>query len=503
VTAAAGDDPEDPGLVSLALSARSRLRLGFERFDEVRTAFGRALRLARAAGDLLAEGRALAGLGYLRAYAPDSTRADEFERALELHRESGDIAAEAMTLRDMGTLAHNLGRREEARALAAMALERVRELGNQEQLAISVGFLGLLDHGLGRTEAGLAKMDEAIASLGGIRAPPHYLVESGFAAQELGLWDDAEARYRKVIAHPEIARSPIGLALAHGYLASLYHERSDLEQARLAYEVAIRHWAGAPACSTVLIAMRACYGALLAKLGNIADATRELESATATAAAQGGGELAEYVAVHRGHLDRALAREREAVGDTPSAELLRAQAAARLDERASAGEDLRFARRLLAREVQASRVVTAHEGGDVLLIGHDARWFRFRGAPVVELGKRGALRLVFLALVHARIERPGQALSVEALVTEGWRGERMSPRAGKNRLHVALSDLRAKGLREAIASRWDGYLIAPTVRIVESDTAPPADVLRPSGAASAGTAKERAGARPAATRRAR
>jgi hypothetical protein len=73
------------------------------------------------------------------------------------------------------------------------------------------------------------------------------------------------------------------------------------------------------------------------------------------------------------------------------------------------------------------------------------------------------LRGLLLALARARLARPGEPLSAESLLHEGWKGERLSARAGKNRLHVALCRLRARGLQDVVASHDDGYLLAPSV----------------------------------------
>jgi hypothetical protein len=191
----------------------------------------------------------------------------------------------------------------------------------------------------------------------------------------------------------------------------------------------------------------------------------------------GSGEWAAYVAVHRGHLDLALAREREAVGDVREAERLRVQAAARLGNGDGAGEDLRFARRLLARELEALHPV-APADPDVLVIGPNARWLRFRDGPVIDLHKRRLLRTLLLALARTRLLKPGEPLSTSALLREGWNGEHIPAQVGLNRLRVALSELRASGLRDAIASRDEGYLLAPSVCVVMSDEALPKEPVR-------------------------
>jgi predicted ATPase/Tfp pilus assembly protein PilF len=470
VVAAAGPNPVDQALVSLALSARSRLRY-FNRSAETVAGLERAASLARLAGDPLAEGRALAGMGILGSFAWDSTEARAYlERALELHRASGDISAESKALHYVGSIALVQGKREEARVLLVKALECARETEDPMQVAPSLNLLGALEHTLGHSEAALAMFDEALAMLRELGVMPYFAPWAGFAAQELGRWEEAEARYREAIAWAAHVET-FSLATAYGYLGSLLHERGQLQEARLRYEDALASAKNGPASSAIGGVVRASYGALLAKLGNTAEATHELDAASA-ALSNAGSEWTAYVAVHRGHLDLALAREREARGDVREAEQLRARAAGRLGNGEGAGEDLRFARRLLARELEALHPV-AEAAPNVLVIGPDARWLRFRDGSVIDLDTRRVPRILLLALARARLARPGEPLSTAALLREAWKGERMSARAGLNRLHVALSRLRASGLRDAIASRDDGYLLAPSVHVVMSDEALP------------------------------
>jgi predicted ATPase len=468
VVAAAGPEPADPALVSLALSARSRLRY-FNRSDQTRAGLERAVSLARSAGDQLAEGRALLGMGMLGSLVWDS--GEHLTRALPLHRASGDISAECRALAEVATVAIAHGKHKEAREALVKALQCARETEDSTQVALCVGSLGNLEHALGHVEAALANFDEAIALLREANVIPWYLPWAGFAAQELGRWEDAESRYREAIAHVGSVQTYC-LATAHGYLGSLLHECGRLEEARLRYEDAIASAEKGLASSTMQGVHCASYGALLAKLGHTAEATRQLDAAS-TMLTNVGSEWAEYVAVHRGHVDLALAREREAIGDVREAEQLRARATARLGNGDRAGEDLRFARRLLARELETLRPVSADE--DALVIGPEARWFRFRDGPLVDLDTRRQLRLLLQALAQARLVRPGEPLSTAALLREVWGGERVSARVGFNRLSVALSELRTRGLRAAIARRKEGYLLAPSVRVVMSDKALPAE----------------------------
>jgi hypothetical protein len=75
-----------------------------------------------------------------------------------------------------------------------------------------------------------------------------------------------------------------------------------------------------------------------------------------------------------------------------------------------------------------------------------------------------------VALAEAHRDRAGAALTVDELVHVGWPGENPIPRAGTNRVYVAISTLRGLGLGPLL-QRWDnGYRLDPTVPCRFEDT---------------------------------
>lgn len=106
------------------------------------------------------------------------------------------------------------------------------------------------------------------------------------------------------------------------------------------------------------------------------------------------------------------------------------------------------------------------DGREPLVVGTDARWLRLPSRQRIELPRQRAMRLILLALVRERLTSPGQALSWERLLAHGWPGERVTHDAGHVRVRVALSKLRALGLRDLISSRDDGYLLRDDAPVV-------------------------------------
>jgi len=127
--------------------------------------------------------------------------------------------------------------------------------------------------------------------------------------------------------------------------------------------------------------------------------------------------------------------------------------------------------------------VEDEEHGDPLVVGAEARWLRLPSRRQVELPRQRAMRLILLALVRERLTRPGHALWWDGLLAHGWPDERVMRDAGHVRVRVALSKLRALGLREVISSRDDGYLLRTDIPVVLDGAAHPPGAARdePSG----------------------
>jgi hypothetical protein len=116
---------------------------------------------------------------------------------------------------------------------------------------------------------------------------------------------------------------------------------------------------------------------------------------------------------------------------------------------AARSDDVRFALRMLRRALPA----------DGLEVASDASWFVVLGRPRVDVASRPTLARVLDALVTARLEAPGAALSWESLLAAGWPGEKVLPSAAQNRVRVALSTLRTLGLRTALVTEKGGHRI--------------------------------------------
>ncbi len=97
------------------------------------------------------------------------------------------------------------------------------------------------------------------------------------------------------------------------------------------------------------------------------------------------------------------------------------------------------------------------------------RWYTTPEGTRHDLERRKTLARVLATLIEARREAPGRALSVADLLERAWAEERLLPRAGANRVYVAVTTLRKLGLRDLLARTDAGYLLDQDVplRIIE------------------------------------
>ncbi len=162
-----------------------------------------------------------------------------------------------------------------------------------------------------------------------------------------------------------------------------------------------------------------------------------------------GVEVARAGARERGALiERAVTRLEELRGSTPAAEV------------AAASLDVRFAMRMLARGLEG-----APSGAVTLRVARGGLWFAVADAERVDLGRRGALRRLLVALCERHATHPDVGAPVDTLVAIGWPGERVLVEAAATRVRVAIATLRRHGLRQVLLTRDDGYLIDPAVRL--------------------------------------
>lgn len=98
------------------------------------------------------------------------------------------------------------------------------------------------------------------------------------------------------------------------------------------------------------------------------------------------------------------------------------------------------------------------------------RWIVSPNGGRLDLARRPTLRRLVMALVEARISRPGESVPGAELVAAGWPGETVNPETAANRLRVAICRLRQLGLETTIVTTSSGWMLDPAVPVVRHET---------------------------------
>ncbi|MDX3189835.1 tetratricopeptide repeat protein [Streptomyces sp. MN03-5084-2B] len=236
-----------------AMTARATTTLGtvyaqLGRYDEAAYHLGRAVTLARAAGDTLAEGRTYGNLAFVQERLGEFGAAlGTYHRQLAIAEEIGDRASEAISLHNLGDVYRALGRHEEARDHLERSLAVSRAEGHREAEGYALVYLGLVHPHLGTPPAEASRyLEEAlrIAAATGIR-PLETLAHNGLGDNARATGDRAAAlehylRARDVarVTHEqhEEARALEGIARTYEDAGEADKGRPYRQRARALYD---------------------------------------------------------------------------------------------------------------------------------------------------------------------------------------------------------------------------------------------------------------------------
>ncbi len=484
----AASPPIDPAVAARARYVRALADFLRGRLPECFLGFQRALEGARAAGARLYEGLSLTKLALMLEHedrVEDARRAFDEARAIAL--ELGDPALDGDLMLTRGGALIWQGRAEEAAWHEAEAMERFAQAGDPRSQSMAAALLALARLNQGLYEEGASAAERALVILDAWeeqRTEGYALGVLGRIHQARGRLDEARATLSAALRIHRAVGDRWSEGLHIGYLANVALEERRYGDARAGYGEALEKLRGAGERHYVAIFLAALAAAEL-PVGARDAALRRFEDAEAALAGVQVSATRVNVDLFRALADVEAARRAAEAGDAEAGARHRGAARARLvraDAPAADGsppatrcsEDVRFAARMLARELDAGPspglrpAEPSGGGGAALVVGPEARWFRREdGEPVSLLKARGA-RLVLAELLRRRVETPGVALSLDALFEAGWPGERVQRKAAANRVYVALTKLRNLGLRGLIQSRDDGFLLDPGAAVVEA-----------------------------------
>ncbi len=428
--------------VSLERSASERIELLAAVHDRAKAAGLDEATLARLC---LAEGKILGSHG----------RAEEaierLSQAAHLAERAGLPAVEAEAQNQLAVRHRQRSQFAASEALGLRALGLVRGTNHPRVEAEVTACLGLMFGELGRTDAAReadTRALDAFRALGDRASEGLALGNLAQLVQAAGDFDRGEELYLDAVDAFRQARDRAFEGIYLGLHAELVHERGDLARARVMYEQALILLSR---CQVLHIEGLVAGGlaALEANDGQLEAADRRFRWALERLVSCEVPAYLEAVQVHRGHLDLAQ-------GDDAAVERARERLMALGYEETS--EAVRVAVRMLRRAL-VGRAPPAPLG---IEIGPEALWFQLPGQARVDLGRRGALRRILLALA---VHRSQGALGAEAILEAGWPRENVLPDAAGKRVRVAIATLRRLGLERLILTRDDGYVLDPSAEV--------------------------------------
>lgn len=405
---------KDARIFALATS-RTGMVVGFKgKLREAEALFAEASKAAARADDLTRGIVLKDRANVLAEHGKDDEAMAQLTRARALFHSAGDVREEGFALLLLGMRLLDEGRVEDARRDLEAALEILRRAGDRRSEAWAMAMIGVAAAEAGDPSTARTRLDSSLAA---VRA----------------VGDE----------HTE--------GLVQGYRGNLALEQGLLREAEDAYRAAI-----------TVLARAADQGA---------------EGAVTTALAAVDHQLARVPAAKEGFRrartllkDDARAARRDAYAIFSSVlegdDAMRA--ASKAPPKTKEPEEVRFARRALARRIEGGGADGDRDIRGIVVAG-DASWLRIPSGATVRLGRARALARIVKELALERVRHPGRPIAAEDLVRAGWPDERIVPSAAKNRLHVSITRLRKLGLEGAIVRDADGYMFDPALLVTVSE----------------------------------
>lgn len=426
--------------------------------DAGRTAESRAdaeLALRASEGHPLRQAESLLQLGALDDVTGDTESAREcYERALALLAElEPSTDRERLQVRARRLRGHALRREgalDEALRLTEASVVGARALGDAHAEAAALYEKGVVQLFLGTTDATLATFARGLEVARTAELP---VMEGAMKTaracllQELGRFDEALRDHSDAARLFEASGSRHREGSALYYLGTTYLDRGEPEAALPVLERARERLAPVGAARYDALVSSALALAC-ERLGDRPAADRERARA-AEAAAKVSNEPA---------LDLSVSLRGQAVEVLRGAEPALEAARAAVERHGT--DDTRASLRALERAAAGQRAAST----PALVVWSDGRAFQPpESSEPVALPDGSPLRGLLQRLARGRVESPAEWVPIDELLEAGWPGERMGAVAALNRLYVALSTLRKKGLRPYLEKGPGGYALTPGV----------------------------------------
>jgi predicted ATPase len=386
-------------------------------------------------------------------------RLDEARGELERAAASADDAMRGALLADLGVLHHQLRELDAATAAYEEASILHRNAGDRAAEARCTGNLGAIHHDARRYDEAIDHYQRALADFratGQHRMEGIFLTNMAVLLQEQGAMARARATYRAALDRLAATGDHRLEAITRSNLGLLAHETGDAEEARCCHERALATLRDVVDVRSEALALGRLAIAL-ADLGRLDEARASLRRAERLLAGTGDRVSLGVLGLYRAYVDLEDGAGEEFVRDR--IDEARAPAFAASSSLLDLCDDARTAVRLIDARLAGAGC------GEVLVVGPEAAWFTLPGGHTQDLASRRVLRRLLLRLVESHRAARGEGVSLEALREAGWPGETVLHAAAVNRVHVALTELRRRGLKPWLLHRQGRYLLDPSLRV--------------------------------------
>jgi len=364
----------------------------------------------------------------------------------------------ALALVELGVAHHRLRHLDEALAAYDQAAQGLAELDHPRGRMLCEANRAAVAHDRNQLEqaaAGYARALRVASSLGELRLRGMFGGNLGALRVEQGELHEARASLQQAARDLANEGDDRFLAIVTVNLAAVDLLEGHYDAADTRYARALTLFGESDPASAALCHARR--GAVAALQGHVEAARAHHTSADARVQAAEDPHTSRVVSFWRALLEwsagdraSALRRRRDALaGDPPLVDL---------------SDEARLVLRLLEQlTASATQVITVGPGGG---------WFRLPGQEVVDISRYSAPSQILAHLAGRAEASPGAVSDADDLIAAGWPGQRIVPDAARNRLSVALAQLRKQGLRGVLQRTGDGWRLDPewpTVLLREGD----------------------------------
>ncbi len=387
-------------------------------------------------------------------------RTAEARAELERAALAADDAMRGHLLADLGVLHHQLRELDAAASAYQEALAIHQARGDRAAEARCTGNLGAVHHDARRYPEAIDHYQRALSAFratGQHRMEGMFLTNLAVLLQEQGAFARARATYRAALERLAETGDRRLEAITRSNLGLLAQEMGDLEEARRCHQSALATLRDVVDVRSEALALGRLALALAA-LGRIAEAQAGQRRAERLLEGAGDRLALGVLGLFRAYIDLRGGAGEEFVRDRVSE--ARAPGFAAGSSIVDLCDDARAAMRLID-----AALAGGEDASGVLVIGPDASWFTLPGGRTHDLASRRVLRRLLLRLVESHREARGQGLSLDALREAGWPGETVQHESAVNRVHVALTELRRRGLKPWLLHRRGRYLLDPSLRV--------------------------------------